>query len=77
VKLILKVSFNLGAHLSATLMGVEKGMPNFLGGMSVLGDTLKHAYGLDPASFQFKDASGSESYAAPNTTVAMLAPTPT
>ena len=76
-KLILKVSHNLGAELSATLIGVEmappgpEDPPGFIDGMIAMGQVLD-GLGLDPETFALADASGSRSFATPRSIVQLL-----
>lgn len=70
-KLILKVSHNLGADLSAMLIGVHEGTTNFVLAMSEMGEILE-GFGLDRESFAFQDASGSASFATPRAVIDLL-----
>ena len=71
-KLVLKVSHNLGADTTATLIGVEKGVTHFFFAMAEMGKVLAEDFGLDPDSFAFTDASGSRSFATPRTVMKLL-----
>ena len=66
-KLVLKVSLNLGANLSLSLFGLEKGERTVEGALAAEKRVLSQEYGIDPSLFNFPtNGSGSpDSQAAP------------
>ena len=66
-KLVLKVSLNLGANLSLSLFGLEKGERTIEGALAAERRVLSQEYGIDPSLFNFPtNGSGSpDSQAAP------------
>lgn len=60
VKLILKVSHNVGADLVAPLLAAKAGEKTFEAGMLKLGEFTEKVAGISPNEFVFGDAAGGE-----------------
>jgi PBP4 family serine-type D-alanyl-D-alanine carboxypeptidase len=73
-QLILKVSLNLGANLSLSLFGLEKGQRTLDGALAAERQTLVQDFGIDGEQFRFPtNGSGSpDSEAAPRAMVKLL-----
>jgi D-alanyl-D-alanine carboxypeptidase/D-alanyl-D-alanine-endopeptidase (penicillin-binding protein 4) len=73
VKLILKVSHNIGADLIPLLLASEKGQTTFDEGMLTIGDFLIHEVKLSPDAFVMTDgAGGNENRFTPQAELQML-----
>ncbi len=57
-KLILKVSYNIGADTSLVLYGLTQGVNNINGSLDVERNTLTEAFGINGNDFDFVDGSG-------------------
>jgi len=57
-KLILKVSYNIGADTSLVLFGLTQGVNNMADALMAEKHTLTTAYGIDGSEFTFVDGSG-------------------
>ena len=57
-KLILKVSYNIGADTSMLLFGLQHGVDNMADALNVEKEYLAHTYGIEPDEYQFPDGSG-------------------
>jgi D-alanyl-D-alanine carboxypeptidase len=72
-RLILKVSFNLGADTTLIQFGLANGVNSLAESLAVERATLINSFGLMDGTFAFVDgAGGGESSATPNTVVKML-----
>ncbi len=74
-QLVLKVSLNLGANLSVSLLGLTQGQRTIQGALDVERHTLTDTFGVDGAQFDFPtNGSGTpDSRATPRALVQMLA----
>jgi serine-type D-Ala-D-Ala carboxypeptidase/endopeptidase (penicillin-binding protein 4) len=73
VKLVLKVSHNLGANLAPLLLAAKEGKKTFDEGMLLLGNFITKKVKLSPDSFVFIDgAGGNENRLTPQDEVALL-----
>ncbi|MBX3710037.1 MAG: D-alanyl-D-alanine carboxypeptidase/D-alanyl-D-alanine-endopeptidase [Gammaproteobacteria bacterium] len=68
-KLILKVSYNIGADTSLLLFGLTKGVRNMADSLRVERDLLQNKYGIPSESFVFTDGSGGGNTMATNTAI--------
>ena len=57
-KLILKVSYNIGADTSMLLFGLQHGVDNMTDALGVEKEYLAHTFGIQPDEYQFPDGSG-------------------
>lgn len=68
-RLILKVSYNIGADTSLVLFGLTQGVDTMDAALAVEQNVLTQKYGLDPKGFHFVDGSGGGPTTATNGTV--------
>lgn len=73
VKLILKVSHNMGANLVPSLLAIRHGKQSYEDGMEYIGQFLKNTVHIDTTSISFGDAAGGDSnYITPMALVKLL-----
>ncbi len=73
VKLILKVSHNLGANMVPLLLAAHDGQSNYSQGMLKAGQTFIRQFNLEADTFHFDDAAGGDgNRITPETTAALL-----
>lgn len=68
-KLILKVSYNIGADTSLVLLGLAKGVRTMTDSLRIERNLLEKSYGIDKKTFNFIDGSGGGDTKATNATV--------
>ncbi len=68
-KLVLKVSYNIGADTSLVLFGKTHGVNNMQDSLKIEKDVLQHKYGISPSGFHFVDGSGGAETSATGKTV--------
>lgn len=71
-KLILKVSYNIGADTSLVLFGLTQGVANINGALEVERKNLTTTYGIQPDKYHFVDGSGGGSTTATNQAVTQM-----
>ncbi|HJU17104.1 MAG TPA: D-alanyl-D-alanine carboxypeptidase [Stellaceae bacterium] len=71
-KLILKVSYNIGADTSLVLFGVANGVDNMEEALAVERENLTAHYGIPAAAFHFVDGSGGGATTATNKAVTRM-----
>jgi D-alanyl-D-alanine carboxypeptidase len=71
-KLILKVSYNIGADTSLVLLGVKNGAPSMGGALAFERKNLAARWGIDTNQYHFVDGSGGGETAATNIAVTKM-----
>lgn len=71
-RLILKVSYNLGADTSLMLLGLTQGATTLAGAQAVESAQLANQFGIQPAALHFVDGSGGDLTTATNEAITTL-----
>ena len=71
-KLVMKVSYNIGADLSMLLLGLTQGVDNMAAALEKERHLLATRYGIKPAEYQFVDGSGGDETRALNQAVTRM-----